>query len=307
MSNASVLVTGAAGGLQGSTGFHVARLLLERGQRVRAFVHHVDERSEPLRVLGAEVVEGDLRDLGSVMAAMGGIDRVYFTYPVAEGLLEAAATVATAAHSVGVEQVVNLSQWLQTDWRQPTPHQIRHWIVERIFDRAAVGSVHLDAVVFYENLRLLARRSLDFAGVIALPWGPPTATIPMVSAEDVARVAAEVLTGPVLPNGTVLRLVAEAVANTEIADAFSEVLGRRVEYVEINVEHWADAAAAGGINAIAVEHLSHLFGFLGTRPPQPREAYAGSDTLDRITGAAPKTLRQFLHEHKAGFAQTVTQ
>lgn len=303
MSAASVLVTGAAGGRQGSTGFHVTRLLLERGQPVRAFVHHLDERSEPLRALGAEVVEGDLRDLRSVTAATAGVRRAYFAYPVAEGLLEAAATVAAAAHSAGVEQVVNLSQWLQPGWEQPTPHQTRHWLVERIFGWAAVGAVHLDATVFYENLRTLARRSLATAGVIALPWGPPTTAIPMVGAEDVARVAAAVLTGPVLPNGTVLRLVADAVTNAEIADAVSEILGRPIGYVQISDEAWGDAATAAGVNAIAVEHLTQLWRYLRTHPPQSRDGYQSSDTFERLTGVPPKSLRRFLHEHKDDFAE----
>ena len=120
MSLAPILVTGAAGGSQGSTGFHVTRLLRDKGRPVRAFVHRLDERSDRLRALGAEIVEGDLRDFRSVAAAVNGIRRAYFAYPVQEGLLDAAATFAAAARSAGVEQVVNLSQWLQSGGEQPT-------------------------------------------------------------------------------------------------------------------------------------------------------------------------------------------
>ena len=63
---------------------------------MRAFVHRLDDRSDRLRTLGAEVVDGDLRDFRSVAAAMGGIRRAYFAYPVQEGLLDAAATFAAA-------------------------------------------------------------------------------------------------------------------------------------------------------------------------------------------------------------------
>src|ERR1700722_11303959 len=182
-----ILVTGAAGGIQGSTGFHVTRLLLDKGRPVRAFVHRLDERSDRLRALGADVVEGDLRDFRSVADALDGIRQAYFTYPVQEGLLEAAATFAAAARLAGVEQVVNLSQWLQPTGEQPTPHQARHWLVEQIFDWADVGAVHLDATVFYENLCTWAGASLAHAGVIALPWGPESTAIPLVSAQDVAR------------------------------------------------------------------------------------------------------------------------
>jgi uncharacterized protein YbjT (DUF2867 family) len=302
MSVEPVLVTGAAGGNQGSTGFHVTRLLLDKDRPVRAFVHRLDDRSDRLRALGADVVEGDLRDFRSVAAAMDGIRRAYFAYPVQEGLLEAAGTFAATARLAGVEQVVNLSQWLQPGGEQPTPHQARHWLAEQIFDWADVGAVHLDATVFYENLSTWAIGSLAQAGVIALPWGPDTTAIPMVGAEDVARVAAAVLTGPAMPSGTVVRLMAGAVTNEEIAEAFGDVLGRSVDYVDISDEQWASAVSAVGVNAVAVEHLTHLWRYLRTRPPEYQAFYHISDAFEHLTGQPPRSLPQFLREHETLFA-----
>jgi uncharacterized protein YbjT (DUF2867 family) len=296
MSSAPILVTGAAGGSQGSTGFHVTRSLRDRGRPVRAFVHRLDERSERLRALGAEIIEGDLRDFRSVAAAVNGIRRAYFAYPVQEGLLDAAATFAAAARSAGVEQVVNLSQWLQPGGEQPTPHQARHWLVEQIFDWADVGAVHLDATVFYENLCTWAISSLTRAGVVALPWGPESTAIPMVGAEDVARVAAAVLTGPVLPGGTVVRLMAGGVTNKEIADAFGQILGRSVGYVEISETQWAGAASAAGVNAVAVEHLTHLWRYLRTLPSEYQAFYHTTDAFEEFTSGPPQSLAQFLGE-----------
>ncbi|MGO9383525.1 MAG: NmrA family NAD(P)-binding protein [Mycobacterium sp.] len=305
MSVAPILVTGAAGGLQGSTGFHVTRLLRDQGVPVRAFVHRLDERSDRLRALGAEIVEGDLRDFRSVAAAVNGIRRAYFAYPVQEGLLDAAATFAAAARSAGVEQVVNLSQWLQTGGEQPTPHQVRHWLVEQLFDWADVGVVHLDATVFYENLCTWALGSLARSGVVALPWGPESTAIPMVAAQDVARVAAAVLVRPVLPSGTVVRLMAGGITNKEIADAFGQILGRSVDYVEISEEQWASAASAAGVNDVAVEHLTHLWHYLRTLPPEFQAFYHTSGAFEEFTGQPPQSLAQFLRERKDLFAGAV--
>jgi len=90
-----ILVTGAAGGAQGSTGRRIAALLLEKGIPVRAFVHTLDARSDALRALGAEVVQGDLLDLDSVRASLRGIKRAYFTYSVSDGLLEATPSLSS--------------------------------------------------------------------------------------------------------------------------------------------------------------------------------------------------------------------
>src|SRR5271168_2388601 len=203
----------------------------------------------------------------------------------------------------GVEQVVNLSQWLQEGGEQPTPHQPRHWLVEQIFDWSGVGAVHLDATVFYENLRTWALLSLARAGVIALPWGPEATAIPMVGAEDVARVAAAVLTGPALSSGTVVRLMAGAVTNKEIAEAFSEILGGSVGYVEVNDDQWASDASAVGVNAVAVEHLTHLWRYLRTRPPEYQAFYHITDAFEHFTSRPPQSLPQFLREHKDLFAE----
>jgi uncharacterized protein YbjT (DUF2867 family) len=55
-----ILITGAAGGNQGSTGRIIATTLLEQGIPVRAFVHRLDDRSNELRRLGADILQGDL-------------------------------------------------------------------------------------------------------------------------------------------------------------------------------------------------------------------------------------------------------
>ena len=54
----TMLVTAATG----KTGAYTVPLLIERGHRVRAFVHRRDERSERLSAQGAEIVAGDLLD-----------------------------------------------------------------------------------------------------------------------------------------------------------------------------------------------------------------------------------------------------
>src|SRR5215813_14160211 len=102
-----VLVTSAAGGRQGKTGRHVSEMLLARGLPVRAFVHKIDERSDQLRALGAEIVEGDFLDIPSVQRAVQGVSSVYFAYPVQDGLLDATAIMAFAAREAGVSRVVD--------------------------------------------------------------------------------------------------------------------------------------------------------------------------------------------------------
>ena len=97
---AKFLIAGA-GGKHGATGNLTARQLLARKLPVRAFVFRADERSEHLAALGAEIVVGDLHDITAVRGAMRGVAHAYFTYPLAERLLEATTIFAAAAKEAG--------------------------------------------------------------------------------------------------------------------------------------------------------------------------------------------------------------
>src|ERR1700742_3553404 len=196
-----VLVTPAAGGRQGKTGRHVSEMLLARGVGVRAFVHTIDERSERLRALGAEIFEGDFLDIRSVQRATEGVSAIYFAYPVQDGLMDATAAMAIAAREAKVTRLVNLVM-LQSSPDAPTPRMRQNYLSEQVLEWADVGVVHLRATVFYENLGAMARQSLPAQGAVRLPWGGENTVLPMISAEDVARVAAGLLTADKLVPGT---------------------------------------------------------------------------------------------------------
>ena len=71
--------------------------------------HRADDRSKQLQELGAEVVLGDPLDFDSVRAALRGVQRAYFCYPISPGIVQATAQFAQAAKEGGVEVIVNLS------------------------------------------------------------------------------------------------------------------------------------------------------------------------------------------------------
>src|SRR4051794_28027488 len=125
-----VLVTGAAGGSQGATGRHVADLLLRQGMKGRAFVRTVDDPAERLREDGAEGGAGDLRDIASGEPAMAGVARVFFPYPVTDGLFDATSVVAAAARDAGVTRLVEVSQ-LGPRPDAYSPRTRQHWVSEQ--------------------------------------------------------------------------------------------------------------------------------------------------------------------------------
>lgn len=107
-----VLVTGASGFL----GWHVARVLEERGYRVRALVR----RSSRITGLDAEIVSGDLRDADSLSRAVEGCGllfhvaadyRLWARRPAElyQSNVEGTRNLLEAARRAGVERVVYTS------------------------------------------------------------------------------------------------------------------------------------------------------------------------------------------------------
>jgi uncharacterized protein YbjT (DUF2867 family) len=267
-------------------------MLLDRGVAVRAFVHRRDERSERLRARGAEIFEGDLLAVQAVREATRGVTGVYFAYPVQEGLLDATAIMALAAREAGVSRLVNLVM-LQSSPDAPTPRMRQNYLSEQVFEWAEIGAVHVRATVFYENLRALAQPALA-QGIIRLPWGPESTVVPLVGAEDVARVATELLTAPSLRAGTAYPMIGAVLSLQEIIATFDRVLGRSVRYEAISDEDWRRGALGAGLNPHAVEHLSQLWRFL--RESSARREYVVTDTIEKLSGRSPKTFEAFLRE-----------
>ena len=299
-----ILITGAAGGAQGSTGRVIAKLLLEQGIPVRAFVHKLDARSDELRQQGAEIIEGDLLNAASVQAAMKEVKRAYFTYPVADGLLEAATIFAASARDAQLELVVNNSQFQGTpedpgfrDLRYaPSFRNLQHRLADRIFDWAQVGAVHLQAPPYYENVRALVSRSVAEQNTAFLPWGDGSAVIPLAGAEDVARVAATLLASPSLPSQTVYPLVSETPTVREIVETLGRAIGRPIRYVPITDQQWADAVKER-INPHALDHLSHLWQYFRNS----KEQHRATDTVRAVTGRNPQTLEEFFRANAGSF------
>ena len=297
-----ILVTSAAGGTQGKTGRHVAEQLLARKVAVRAFVHRIDERSDRLKELGAEIFLGDFLDVRSVQKAVRGVSSIYFAYPVQDGLADATAAMAYAAREEGVSRLVNLVMY-QSSTEAPTPRMRQNFLSEQVFQWAGVGPVHIRATVFHENVARLVQLSLPAQGAIRLPWGRENTLLPLVAAEDVARIAVGLLTRSSWAAGTAYPVIGEVVSLKEIIAKFAGVLNRDVHYQEIDDEQWKTEALARAWNAHAVEHLSSLWKSLRAATIAPEAGrFAVTDTIEKIGGAKPKTFEQFVREHRQEFA-----
>jgi NAD(P)H dehydrogenase (quinone) len=288
------LIVGAPG-RHGATSKHAAHQLLAMGLPVRVLVRRADDRANELSQLGAEIAVGDLHDYQSVRAALEDVQRAYFTYPLEAGLLEATATFAAAAKQAGLQSVVNMSQiTARPDHLSPAARQ--HWLAERVLDWSGIGVTHLRPPFFLENLGALCGATVGADGRIFLPYGEGRHA--PVAGEDCARVAVGILMNPTAHHAkTYIPTGHTPLSMAEIAEIFTRVLGRPVQYIDIPVESWRGALSElPDISPFLIEHLSRV-----AVSHQDGEMDLLTDVVETIGGAKPMTVEGYIAANRAAF------
>jgi NAD(P)H dehydrogenase (quinone) len=297
------LVTGATG----ATGSKTVRFLLERGAWVRAFVHREDERSAALGSLGAELVNGDLLDFEAVRNALEGVQGAYFVYPIMPGLIQATSYFAQAAKEAELSAIVNMSQISAR--REARSHAAQdHWIAERIFDWSGTPATHLRPTLFAEWA--LYWTDLIKTGTLRLPFG--TGRHAPITAEDQARVIANILLAPEQHKGKIYPLYGEKEYTfAEIAGEIGKVIGKPVAYEQIDA--WELKRLAGGSLAVPDDsgngqrqrdhHTDTLLQhFQEIAKDHQAGVFAGTnDLVQRIGGKSPTSFPEFLQAHRNAF------
>jgi len=284
------LVTGAAGRI-GSVGFKIVEISRGKGFPVRAMVRQLDDRSEALTKLGAEVVTGDFTSLSDLHRVMEGVKRIYFGMAASDSYLEAALNTAVVAKHHGVEIFVNISQMTvsQMNIHQTTSskQQKYHWLVEQALNWSLIPVVHLRATVFLEHpfFCQFSAESIIKSGEIRLPFGgaktSPIATV------DVARVAAEILSSPEKHVGKVYELTGPVSQDMKgICKEYSKALGREIVYVDVPPEEWEQKDLR---QKNLPPHLINHFETM-SRLHHDNRYERMTDDVEKVTGVKPMTV-----------------
>jgi NAD(P)H dehydrogenase (quinone) len=267
-----IAVTGATGYVGG----HTARLLADRGAPLRLVVR--DPGRAP--VLGAEVRGASSYGAAEEMrAAFEGADTV-FLVPAEESpdRVEQHRTAVEAAAAAGVERILYLSFVAARPDSTFTLGR-DHWATEEI-----VRGSGLRFTFPRMNLYLdFVPRMVSDDGVIAGPAGD--GRLAAVARDDIAAVAAELLTSEGHDGASYDLTGREALTFAEIAAELSHLTGRPVTYKDETMEEaWASRAAYGAPDWMVEAWIS-------TYTAVARgELDRVTGTVERLTGRAPLTL-----------------
>ena len=275
-------VTGATGRI----GSELVRLLSEGGRAVRAFTRRPDEQDA---IDGVEWVEADLIERDMLPAAFDGCRRLFLLTGNGEDMVRLQKNVIRAAGESGVERVVKLSALGATD-HSKSIIGLWHYNVERVLRESGLDWTILRPHHFMQNL--LDPLTFDReAGVVYSASGD--GAIPFIDARDIAAVAATVVTEDGHAGETYTLTGPEAVSYRDATETLARVLDRTLEYRAASLdEAWRRRRDAGQSVWLAAAQLA-IAEYQRAGGPTART----TDTVEVITGRAPRTVEQFVRDH----------
>ncbi|WP_250456176.1 NmrA family NAD(P)-binding protein [Caballeronia sp. ATUFL_M2_KS44] len=286
------LITGAAG----ATGGAAIDELLLHGARVRALVHRDDDRAAALRARGVDVLTGDLLDDKAVQAALRDVSGAYFVYPIMQPqLIEATVYFAQAARVAGVQSIVNMSQ-ISAKADAQSHAALAHWYGERVFDWSGVPVTHLRPTFFMEWLTYgFQLPQIVKHDMLSVPAGDGRHA--PIAAADQGRVIARILLEPADHIGKTYPLFgAEEFDHEQVARIVGDTLGRTIRYVPESLDAFEARLGHAGLPEHFIQHITSVY-----RAYQAGEFAGHDDTVERITGRKPMTVRDYVLQNREIF------
>lgn len=191
------------------------------------------------------------------------------------------------ALAAGVDHVVTLSL-LGAEKNPVVPHRK----IETYVESTGVRYTHLRPSFFMQNLSTTHREEIRDEGRIIVPAGGGETSF--VDCRDIAEVGALALLDPESHANLAHDITGDrALSYHDVADVFSEVLGREVRYDEPSVLEFYRYRRAKGepLGFLMVTVALYTVARLGL-------ADTVTDDFERLTGHKPRSLRDFVQDYR---------
>ncbi len=288
-STSSVLITGATGQVGREV---LASLRGEPDLTVMAASRNPDHAGD----LGVPVVLLDYDKTTTIAPALDGVDRLFILTGYTVDMLRQSKSLVDQAVKSGVSHIVHLGACGADD--TDVAHYGWHQFVERYIAASGIAYTHLRPEIFMQNL--LGYGGIDVVqnGVIRYYVG--NARWSWIDGVDIAQVAAAVLRDPAEHAGKTYRLGTEAKTYDEVADVFTQVIGRPFRYEARPPSEFLEIVLSAGGEPAYMDCVYQSFERLSG------QGIPGSDEIfndfTRVTGRSPHTFADFVQRHAERFA-----
>lgn len=284
-----ILVTGATG----TVGSRVVRELVTRGQSVRALARSGEKSRFDSRI---EVVTGDFRDKESLRRAMDGVSRVYLLSPsmdIEENEGNALEAAKTARVELLVKHSVSGAQYKATDiprWHRASEERIEASGVPYVFVRP--GPFDSNALYWVDSIKS--------QGTVYSNLGD--AALPDIDPDDIAAVAAVILTTEGHAGKAYELTGPEAITTQQQVDTIGSLLGRPLKYVAVSDDAARQSMLGMGMPPPYVEAMVGL-----TQTLRNLGRVEPTTDVKTILGRSARTFRQWAEANIAPFRQAGDQ
>lgn len=284
-----LLVTGPSG----NVGYELVGLLDSRAgeSRWRVASRHPERVRERLRGGSAETTLLDFFDPSTWDGALADVDSLFLLFPLPgnRAAREAIIPFLHAAERAGCRHVVYISVFGADRARF-----IPHYKVEAALRASSMTWTVLRCSFFMQNLhRQISTHGQDIVerGELFIPAGRGRTTF--IDARDVAAVAELVLADDGAHRNVVHHLTGPAALTmTEVAEALTAALGRRVTYTDPNLISFARRLRGRGVGWDTIGFMSAVYTLTRLGRNQPI-----TDEVQRLLGRPPTTLTEFLDDN----------
>ena len=231
-----ILITGGTGQQGGA----VARELLAKGAKVRVMTRQPESpKALELKKLGAEVVQGDLDDAGSVERALKGVWGAFAVQNTWEAGVEReeeqGKRFAELAKKAGVQHFVYASVG-SAHKETGIPHFDNKSRVED-----TVRSLHFPSYVIVRPVFFMENLSSPWflpgiqEGTLAIGL-PADTKLQMIAVQDIGKYEAQAFLRHAELNGREIDIAGDELTMPEVAQILSRVMGREVKFVQLPIE-----------------------------------------------------------------------
>jgi uncharacterized protein YbjT (DUF2867 family) len=274
-------------GATGHVGSVVARDLLAAGHKVRAIVRNVD-KAKALASQGAELLAGELSQVGFLTRAMRGADGAFLLLPPAPAAPDVRAlqdrmteAQTTAVTESGIHHVVLLSSWGAEKPAGTGPIVGLH-VLEEALKTTGTISTFVRAGSFTENLLSLLPAA-QHQGILP-NFFPPEYKLATVATRDIAATVVRALLSPPAATHVVYALGTHEYSAVDQAAYLSKKLGKEIKLLNLPISAASGAMQQGGMGASMANLLQEMYegatkGLLGIEPGHRIER--GTTTLEQ--------------------------
>jgi uncharacterized protein YbjT (DUF2867 family) len=243
----TTLVTGASGRVGGE----VVKLLLEKGEKVRAATRAPSSGRLPASV---EKVIFDFDQPNSFASALKGVHKVFLIARPGDNQSDRAAMpLIDEAKKQGIRLIVNLTAM---GVERDEAFMLR--VLEKYVEASGIPFVHLRPNWFMQNFDSGPMfTDIRSTGAIHLPAGD--AKLSFVDVRDVAAVACTALTHSRHTGNAYTLTGAEALSHFEVVERISKVAGKTISYVPITEEAAWTGLSARGVQSGYIERWADFF------------------------------------------------